>query len=320
MTIPVVVDNVVELDEMFTLALSGQLNAVIGPVASADLTIINDDAALVTVGDVTMGEGNNGNTTFSFPVSLSAPVDSAVSVSGVTENGTATASGLRDFTAANLTAAFAAGALEATVDVLVRGEQEVELDEQFFVNLPNIVAGGRNVSVANARGTATIVNDDAFVVSVESASITVVEGSPLRRVTIGVVLDSLVDAEVVIGVRGTEDTALVGEDYVDLPGGMAEITYPVNSGGGFVRSVSFDLIDDSLVEPDKQFFVDLISLESSGRSGSIIGSRSTVTITNDDALVVSVSRFDSVATEPESRQPIRRASALPTTNRIEALR
>ena len=48
-----------------------------------------------------------------------------------------------------------------TVSVLVTGDQKVELDEAFFVDLTNIVVGGRDVTFADSRGAGGINNDDS---------------------------------------------------------------------------------------------------------------------------------------------------------------
>ena len=89
--IPIISDNVVELDESFTLSLSPVATAAIGPQSSATLAIINDDSALVSVQDATVMEGDSGETIVNLTLALSAPVDDAVSLDLVPSDGTATA-------------------------------------------------------------------------------------------------------------------------------------------------------------------------------------------------------------------------------------
>jgi hypothetical protein len=78
-TISIIVsgDELVELDESFLLTLTNILNtsSVQFADSTATGTIDNDDAATLTIKDVTLAEGNSGTTTFTFNVTLSAAVD-----------------------------------------------------------------------------------------------------------------------------------------------------------------------------------------------------------------------------------------------------
>src|SRR5262249_44582548 len=117
-------------------------------------TIQNDDAAHLSINDVTVTEGNSGTTLANFTVTLDAAVDIPVSVDFATANGTAQAGS--DYTAANGTLTFAAGAAGTkTVSVAVTGDQVVELDESFLVNLTNVQAGNRSVTIADPQGVGT---------------------------------------------------------------------------------------------------------------------------------------------------------------------
>ena len=57
-----------------------------------------------------------------------------------------------------------------TVDVIVAGDQTVELDETFFVDLSGLAASGLAVTLADNQGQGTIVNDDSAVISVDDVS------------------------------------------------------------------------------------------------------------------------------------------------------
>ena len=109
----------------------------------------------ISIGDVTVAEGNGGTTNARFTATLSAASGSAVTVAYATANGTATAGS--DYTARSGTLTFAAGATQQLVDVAVTGDTTVEPNETFLVNL----SGPSGATIADAQGQGTITNDDA---------------------------------------------------------------------------------------------------------------------------------------------------------------
>ncbi len=62
MTVPVLGDTVIESDETFNVNLSGPTNATLADAQAAG-TILNDDFPTLSIGDVTVTEGNSGTTT-----------------------------------------------------------------------------------------------------------------------------------------------------------------------------------------------------------------------------------------------------------------
>ncbi|MEZ6121776.1 MAG: Calx-beta domain-containing protein [Planctomycetaceae bacterium] len=94
-----------------------------------------------------MPEGNAGTTTFTFDVTLDAAVANDVTFDFATVADTATAGS--DFTAANSSGTITAGSTSTTITVDVTGDTTVETDEQFFVDLSNVNAGGLDVSLAS---------------------------------------------------------------------------------------------------------------------------------------------------------------------------
>ncbi len=161
-TVPVTRDPLVELDESFSVELSNPVNAVIADGSGLG-TIDNDDAATLAIADATGLEGaRDGTTPFDFVVTLDAAVDTAVAVDFATVDGSAEdENGDGDYTSAAGTLAFAGTAGEAeTATVVVAGDARPEPDEGFFVDLFAVMAGGREVTLADDRGAGTITNDD----------------------------------------------------------------------------------------------------------------------------------------------------------------
>lgn len=162
--VPVLGDAVVELDEIFNVNLSNVSHAGVTLVDGQGVgTIINNDAATVSINNINMNEGNSGTTNFTFNATLSHAVNSTVMVDFNTSPGTATAG--TDYTPNNGTLTFSgtAGEIE-TITISVIGDTDYEADETFNAALSNLQANGRNVSISTSTGVATILNDDPLPV------------------------------------------------------------------------------------------------------------------------------------------------------------
>jgi len=149
-------DATVEPNETFLVNLASPTGATIAD-AQGQGTITNDDVAplpTLSVGDVSVTEGNAGTATATFTVTLSAAASTAVTVNYATADGTAAAGS--DYVAGSGTLTFAAGQTAKTVLVSINGDAAVEPDETFVVNL----SGAASATIADAQGQGTIVNDD----------------------------------------------------------------------------------------------------------------------------------------------------------------
>jgi hypothetical protein len=126
-------------------------------VVSAPIAIAVGAVALpsLSVGDVTVTEGNSGTTTATFTVTLSAASASTVTVGYATGNGTASAPG--DYAATSGTLTFTPGAISRTVTVAVVGDTAVEGNETFTVALANPV----NATLGDGAAVGTIITDDS---------------------------------------------------------------------------------------------------------------------------------------------------------------
>jgi Calx-beta domain len=111
----------------------------------------------LSIGDVTVSEGNAGTTTMSFPVTLSKAGTQTVSVSWSTADGTATAP--VDYAAGNGSLTFAPGETSKSIAVSVVGDLAIEPDETLTVTLANPV----NATIATGSATGTIRNEDTQV-------------------------------------------------------------------------------------------------------------------------------------------------------------
>ena len=149
-------DALNEADETFGVTLSGAVNATLGTGTGVG-TILNDDPLpSLTINDVTRVEGDAGSTNSVFTMTLSEPSGRPVSVHYATADGSATVAG-GDYGATSGTLTFAPGVIVQTITVPVVGNTVPEANETFNVNL-TVPA---NVTIADAVGVGTILNDDA---------------------------------------------------------------------------------------------------------------------------------------------------------------
>jgi probable HAF family extracellular repeat protein len=108
----------------------------------------------VSIGDVTVFEGNTGTQTAGFLLTVSPMTSSPVTVTYSTANGTATAG--TDYDAVSGTVTIPAGRTTWAVYVTVRSDRKREADETFLVNLSNAIGA----TIADAQAVGTIRNDD----------------------------------------------------------------------------------------------------------------------------------------------------------------
>jgi probable HAF family extracellular repeat protein len=111
-------------------------------------------APSVSIGDVTVFEGNTGTWNAGFLLTISPMTSSPVTVSYSTANGTALAGS--DFNAASGTVTIPAGRTTWAVYATVRSDRKKEPDEVFYMNLSN----ANGATIAESRGVGTIRNDD----------------------------------------------------------------------------------------------------------------------------------------------------------------
>ncbi len=156
-------DNVVELDETFTVNLSGAPTGIYIVDAQATGTIVNDDISTISINNPTVAETNTGTTTMTFDIQMSNPSDADVSVNYATVDNTATITD-NDYASTSGVITFAAGQTTKQVSVTINGDCKSETDEMFILRLSNLINNGRNIqfngSGATLDATGTIQNND----------------------------------------------------------------------------------------------------------------------------------------------------------------
>ena len=160
-------DAEVESNETFTVNITNVVGATLAD-GQATGTISNDDGGgggggtpTLSIGDVSVTEGNAFSKQATFTVKLSAASASAVTYNIATANGTAIAG--TDYVAKSLLGqSIPAGTTSKIFTVGIKGETMVEPNETFTVNVSTVVGA----TVVDGQAVGTIVNDDAAALSV----------------------------------------------------------------------------------------------------------------------------------------------------------
>jgi hypothetical protein len=162
---PVVVlvigDTVDEQQETYFLDISNVQNATVSS-SRGNGFIVDDDGPTVSIGDVSVTEGNSGTKAATLTLTLSGPSVEAIAVRAITTPGTATASS--DYNSANVVTVFQPGTVTRTFEVEIIGDTNLESNETFFVNLTESFGA----TVADGASVCTILDDDTLLVLEES--------------------------------------------------------------------------------------------------------------------------------------------------------
>lgn len=221
----------------------------------------------ITIGDVTITEGNTSTRTAVFTVTLSAASAQSVTVAYATANGTAAAGA--DYEAASGTLTIPAGQTTGTITVLVKGDRQAEPNENFALNL----SGATNATIADSQGVGTIVNDEPRI-SIGDVSKKEGKKGQTTQFTFTVTLSAAYDQAVTMSFRTVDGTATTSDgDYVAKTG---TLTF---APGETTKTITIEVKGDSKQEANETFYLDLSGLSS---NALFTKNRGTGTILNDD--------------------------------------
>jgi CSLREA domain-containing protein len=220
----------------------------------------------ITIGDVSIVEGDSGSQNAVFPVTLSSTDNVTVTVAWATAPGTASAGS--DYTAGSGSLSFSAGQTSKTISVPILADTAVEPDETFTVNLTSPV----NATIAKATGTGTIVDDDTLptvsVDDVASAEGTGTDGALMFTVS----LSNPTQKTVKVPYSTAPGTAK-GNDFSSTSGTLT-LAPQATSG-----TITVPTAGDENQEPDESLTLNLGVLV----NGVIADGQGAGTIQNDDA-------------------------------------
>lgn len=153
--IPIVPDAIAEAHEHVLIGMDNPVGVAIDGDTTSGV-ILDDDRPVMSIGDVTMDEGDTGSQLFEFPVTLSHPSTVDVYAFATPVAGTATADS--DFWGTTpLLVEIPAGSTQTTVSILVQGDADLEPDETFTVELADLAYA----DLGDGTAVGTIVDDDA---------------------------------------------------------------------------------------------------------------------------------------------------------------
>ncbi|HEY1024610.1 MAG TPA: Calx-beta domain-containing protein [Sphingobacteriaceae bacterium] len=275
-TVPVVNDGFVEAGETFSATLSNITGLATISTATASTTILDNDAASVSLS--TSPTVNEAAGTATFTVTLTGDVQDAFAVTYVTTDGTAKQPG--DYSAGTGTVSFAAGSMSGssqTFTVAIINDNLVEPDETFSATLTGITG---LATIATATSSTRILDNDAASVAI-STSAAVNEAAGTATFTVTLMGD--VQEAFTVDYTTTDGTAKQPADY-DATNG--QLTFPAGSLSGSTQSFTVPLINDGLVEAGETFGASLNNI-----TGSVTIGTTTVstTIVDNDAASVAIS-------------------------------
>ena len=256
-----------------TTALVALVTSLVGSTAVAAPP--SGSGPTVSINDVSITEGNSGTALVSFSVQLKGKTSGPASVSYATAD--VTAAEPADYQRASGTVTFGKGKARK-ISVLVNGDLADEPNESFAVNL----SGAINVSIADAQGIGTIVDDDATP-TISVADATVGEGnSGTTDASFRVTLSNASAGEVRVDYSTADETATSPSDYA---AGSGVVTF---APGTTAAAITVPVAGDSLEEPNETFAVNLsspvgASLADGAATGTIVDDETAPAISVGDA-------------------------------------
>ena len=283
-------DSKVELNENFFVNVTNVTGASVLDGQGVG-TINNDDTATVTLGDVSLVEGNAGTSTMTFTATLNNAVQGGFTVNYATADGTATTAD-SDYVASTGTLTFAGTASETeTFTVTINGDTAIEPNETFTVSLNTVSNAAVNIT---DTATGTIINDDTLpALSINDVSVT--EGNAgTSLMTFIVSLSAPASAGgVTFDIATADGTATTADnDYV-----AQSLTGQTIPAGSSTYNFNITINGDSKVELNENFFVNVTNVT----GASVLDGQGVGTINNDDTSGYVV---DTTATASSIAEPV----------------
>lgn len=273
-------DTIHEGNETIIIDITGATNAEEDGTQQKTITITDDDSApIVTLstGSATIGE-DGGNSTIT--ATLSNPSSSAVTVdlsySGTASSGTDYSTPSSSITVpAGQTTANATTGITATGDVIYEGNETVIIDISSVTNGSENGTQQQTITIDDAESPPTV------SLSTSTSSIAEAAGSSTLTATL-----STAAAETVTVNLAYSGTATNGTDYATGPASISV------SAGQTTGTATITATQDGTVEDDEIIIVDISSV-SGGSASEDSTQQRTITITDDDNTVPTLTSFAS---------------------------
>jgi hypothetical protein len=173
------------------------------------IVTIQDNEPRISISDWWANEGNSGTTSFKFTISLSSISDLPVTVNYATAD--VSASDSSDYTAVSSSYTFAPGETSKDIFVDVIGDQAIESNETFVVNLTS-----SDAQFTKSVGTGTIADDEPQI-SIDDVYFSA--GYGYSTMTFGVYLSAPAEGVVTVDYATVDvGSAVAGFDYESTSG------------------------------------------------------------------------------------------------------
>jgi chitinase len=200
--VPILGDRLIEANEKFSVQLSNSKGASIAD--GLGVVTIVDNEPRVGISNPTLLEGDSGEATMTFSVTLQIAYDLPVTVNYETGDGTATPGD--DYTVASGTVTIAPGQTSQSIPIAVKGDRVVETDETIPVNL---TTPDSYTTIINKVGVGTILDNEPHI-SIADA----VQDYYAGYITFYVSLAVPYDQAVTVDFNTLDGTAFANVDYV----------------------------------------------------------------------------------------------------------
>jgi hypothetical protein len=240
-TLPIAIhdDLSIEGNEQFQVTLSNLQGATLGVITETVVTIEDNDAALLTVSDVTVTEGD-GSVSLLITQSGVSTLDSVVNFHTVPGSATSP----NDYVESNGTAIIPAGSTQTEIMLMLTADEEVELAENFSLQLTDPL----NAELANATAIVTILDDDGLPqLDLRAATADEADGILSFVATLSMPWPQPVMASYTT----LDGTAISPDDYIASTGTV------VIPPGSVSATVEVSIVADQVAEPDEEMFLAL---------------------------------------------------------------
>ena len=206
---------------------------------SADQLSVNFAVPSLSVNNITVTEGNTGETTATFTVKLTPAATAPVMVKYATANSTALAPG--DYTALALTPlTFDPGQTSKTVAVKIKGDTLDEANETFRL----LLSAPTGAVISDNEGVCTVTDND-LPPTLKVNSLTVTEGNAATTATFTVTLSAQSAQTVTVKYQTVNGTALAPADYTAKA--LTTLTFsPFQTTKTVAVTVAGDLLDEAV--------------------------------------------------------------------------
>ncbi len=214
------------------------------PDVSKNQFLVVEEVPSIRLAPASRPEGDVGERSMFFTVSLTQPTNASVSVEFFTADGTAFAG--EDYVGTNGTVVFAPNQTNQTIAITVLGDLADETNETFSVILTNSTV----VPISRRLGLGTIIDDEPIFATV--GDVTVTEGNGIGSTAVFIVeLIKPGDTPISMEFATAAVSAAAGSDFTATNGVL------VFSPGETTKPVVVPIVGDLLDEPSEVFTLNL---------------------------------------------------------------